>query len=128
MTDAHASQLPEDPETAQHVPVLLDAVIDGLAITPGAWIIDATLGGGGHTAAILERSRPDGRVLGLDADPAAMRRVGERLADVVSAGRLVLARTAFADLESCAAEHDFLPVDGVLLDLGVSSFQLETPE
>lgn len=128
MTDAHASQLPEDPETAQHVPVLLDAVIDGLAITPGAWIIDATLGGGGHTAAILERSRPDGRVLGLDADPAAMRRVGERLADAVSAGRLVLARTAFADLESCAAEHDFLPVDGVLLDLGVSSFQLETPE
>ena len=128
MTDAHTAQLPPDPTTARHVPVLLDAVIDGLAVAPGAWIIDATLGGGGHTAAILEHSGPDGRVLGLDADPAAIRRVQESLADAVLAGRLVLAKTPFAELEICAAAHDFLPVNGVLLDLGVSSFQLETVE
>lgn len=126
MTDAHAAQIPPDPSDARHVPVLLEDVVDGLAIKPGAWIIDATLGGGGHTAELLERSRPDGRVLGLDADPAAIRRVRTRLADEVNAGRLVLARTAFAELEQCAADNGFLPVDGVLLDLGVSSFQLET--
>ena len=128
MTDVQEPQLPPDPTAARHIPVLLDAVLDGLAIAPGAWVIDATLGGGGHTAAILERSRPDGRVLGLDADPAAIRRVQQLLVDDLHSGRLVLAQTVFAQLERCAADHDFLPVDGVLLDLGLSSFQLETPE
>ncbi len=128
MMDAHTPLLPPDPDHAQHVPVLLEAVLDGLQISPGAWLIDATLGGGGHTAAMLDRAEPDGRVLGLDADPAAIRRVEERLADAVHAGRLLVAKTPFAELEKCAAALDFLPVDGVLLDLGVSSFQLETPE
>jgi len=128
MTDADTSQLPPDPAAAQHVPVLLAAVLDGLAVAAGAWVIDATLGGGGHTAAILERSGPDGRVLGVDADPAAIRRVRTLLADAVQAGRLVLAQSPFDKLEACVAAHHFAPVAGVLLDLGVSSFQLETPE
>jgi 16S rRNA (cytosine1402-N4)-methyltransferase len=102
--------------------------LDGLAIRPGAWMIDCTVGGGGHTEALLSRSAPDGRVLGIDADPAAIRRVSMRLADAVAAQRLVLFHGDFAQVEEAAATHAFAPVDGVLLDLGVSSFQLQTSE
>lgn len=117
-----------DPRGARHVPVLVEAVVAGLQVRQGGWYIDGTLGGGGHTAAILQGSGPDGRVLGLDADPAAIRRVEQALADAVAAGRLVLLQAHFERLEEVAAEKNFLPVDGVLLDLGVSSFQLETAE
>ena len=117
-----------DPSGARHTPVMVAEMLAGLHVRPGAWTIDGTLGGGGHAAAILERSGPDGRVLALDADPAAIRRVGDVLADAVAAGRLVLVQTEFERLEQVAAENGFLPVDGVLLDLGVSSFQLETAE
>jgi 16S rRNA (cytosine1402-N4)-methyltransferase len=106
----------------------LGAVLAGLQVRSGGWYVDGTLGGGGHTAAILQASSPDGRALGLDADPAAVRRVENALADAVMAGRLVLMQTAFERLEEAAAEKSFLPADGVLLDLGVSSFQLETAE
>ena len=71
---------------------------------------------------------PDGRILGIDADPAAIRRVEQLLPDEVSSGRLVLFQATFDRLEQVAAEVGFAPVDGILLDLGVSSFQLETPE
>lgn len=118
--------LPPDPTGATHIPVLLAEVLAGLAIGPGARVIDATLGGGGHTAAILARSAPGGQVLGIDADPAALRRVAERLADAVAAGRLRTAAGNFGNLEQLAIAHDFLAVDAILLDLGVSSFQLET--
>lgn len=116
-----------DPATAHHTPVLLTQVLDGLAVQPGAWIVDGTVGGGGHTEALLARSAPDGRVLGIDADPAAIRRVSVRLADALASSRLVLHQSGFARLEEVAAAHAFAPVDGVLFDLGVSSFQLQTP-
>lgn len=119
---------PADPPQASHAPVLLDECLDGLAVKPGGRYIDGTLGGGGHTGAILDRSAPDGRVLGLDADPAAIRRVGESLAEPVDRGRLLLEHTHFAAMEAVAAAYSFVPVDGILLDLGLSSFQLETPE
>lgn len=117
-----------DPADASHTPVLLTQVLDGLAVHPGAWVIDCTIGGGGHTEAMLARSAPDGRVLGIDADPAAIRRVSMRLADAIAAHRLVLHHEDFAQIEAVAAAHAFAPVDGVLLDLGVSSFQLQTSE
>jgi 16S rRNA (cytosine1402-N4)-methyltransferase len=117
-----------DPAAASHTPVLLTQSLDGLAVRPGAWMIDCTVGGGGHTEALLSRSAPDGRVLGIDADPAAIRRVSMRLADAVAAQRLVLFHGDFAQVEEAAATHAFAPVDGVLLDLGVSSFQLQTSE
>ena len=60
--------------TSQHIPVLLTEVMAGLQLQPGELAIDATLGGGGHTARILEVTAPTGRVLGLDADPAAIDR------------------------------------------------------
>lgn len=117
-----------DPADAYHTPVLLSQVLDGLDVKPGAWIVDCTVGGGGHTEALLARSAPDGRVLGIDADPAAIRRVSMRFADALASSRLILHQSEFVRLEEVAAAHAFAPVDGVLFDLGVSSFQLQTPE
>jgi len=91
-------------------------------------VIDGTLGGGGHTARILELSAPTGRVLGLDADPEAVERVAARLAGAVSAGRLIIVQANFGEMQAVAQAHGFTQVDGILLDLGVSSFQLETPD
>mgnify|MGYP003393733691 CR=1 FL=1 len=67
-------------------------------------------------------------LLALDADPAAIRRVAERLAGPLAEQRLILVQASFDQLASIVSEQRFAPVDGVLLDLGVSSFQLETPE
>ncbi len=95
---------------------------------PGASFVDCTAGGGGHSAAILEATAPSGRLLALDADPAAIRRVSVRLAEPLAAQRLLLLQTSFDRLAQVVEEYAFAPVDGVLLDLGISSFQLETPE
>ena len=119
---------PADPKDASHTPVLLAECLEGLAVRPGGRYIDGTLGGGGHSEAILQRSAPDGKVLGLDADPAAIRRVGERLGAEIAQGRLLVVHTAFERMAAVAEQHAFAPVDGILLDLGLSSFQLETPE
>ncbi|MEZ4640781.1 MAG: 16S rRNA (cytosine(1402)-N(4))-methyltransferase RsmH [Caldilineaceae bacterium] len=116
-----------DPEGAAHIPVLLAEVLEALQVRPGGRYIDGTLGGGGHTAEMLAQSAPDGRVLGLDADPAAIRRVTQRLADEIASNRLTLVQTPFEKMKEVADLADFDPVDGILLDLGLSSFQLETP-
>lgn len=120
--------LAQDPEDAQHVPVLFDEVLDGLRLFAGAVIIDATLGGGGHTSAILERIGPKGRLLAIDADPAAIRRVSKRLASHIQAGQLLLHQESFENLAAAAAATGFNHVDGILFDFGLSSFQLETAE
>ncbi|MCL4833636.1 MAG: 16S rRNA (cytosine(1402)-N(4))-methyltransferase RsmH [Caldilineaceae bacterium] len=122
------SATPADPTGALHLPVLLAESLEGLAVKSGGRYIDGTLGGGGHTEAILQASGPDGQVMGLDADPAAIRRVQERLSQAIGQGRLLLVHTAFERMAEVAERHAFAPVDGVLLDLGLSSFQLETPE
>lgn len=119
---------PADPAGAQHIPVLQEEVLAGLDVQPGGRYIDGTLGGGGHTRAILHASQPDGRVLGLDADPAAIRRVQAALAQPAETGRLLLVQTPFDQMEVIARREGFAPVDGVLLDLGLSSFHLETPQ
>jgi len=93
-----------------------------LAPAPGSLQIDATLGGGGHTERILEASSPDGRLLGLDADGAAIARVRERLTRF--GDRLVLRQANFRDLGSVAPSAGFGQVDGLLFDLGLSSYQL----
>jgi 16S rRNA (cytosine1402-N4)-methyltransferase len=112
----------------QHVPVMLEEVLRFLQPRPGSHYIDGTLGGGGHTAAILERSAPDGRVLGIDTDVQALARVRERLAEYVENGRLVLVHGNFAGLARIADEAGFGSVQGVLLDLGFSSDQMENPQ
>ncbi len=115
-----------DPQGAQHTPVLLDEVLRNLQIRPGSLVIDGTLGGGGHTSAILAASAPDGRVLGIDADPAARRRTRQRLAEPVAQERLVIVAGRLMEIESTAQAAGFAAVDAILLDLGVSSFQLDT--
>jgi 16S rRNA (cytosine1402-N4)-methyltransferase len=110
----------------EHLPVLAEEVISMLAPASGSLQIDATLGGGGHTERILEASDPDGRLLGLDADGAAIARVRERLARF--GDRLVLRQANFRELASVAPAAGFGAVDGLLFDLGLSSFQLADAE
>ncbi len=112
----------------QHVPVMLEEVLKYLQPEPGGHYIDGTLGGGGHTEAILERSAPDGKVLGIDTDVEALARVRERLAESVSSGRLVLAQGNFAELARIVDEAGFVSIQGILLDLGFSSHQMDDAE
>jgi len=105
-----------------HEPVLLAEVLAQLAPAEGGRFLDGTVGAGGHAAAILERTAPSGRLLGLDRDPAALeiaRGELERFGD-----RAILVRSNFALCDRVAGEHGFEALDGVLLDLGLSSIQL----
>jgi 16S rRNA (cytosine1402-N4)-methyltransferase len=112
---------------ATHIPVLADEVMSMLAPAPGSLQIDATLGGGGHTERILEATDPDGRLLGLDADGAAIARVDGRLRPRFG-DRLVLRQANFRQLATIAREAGFEKVDGALFDLGLSSDQLADTE
>jgi 16S rRNA (cytosine1402-N4)-methyltransferase len=111
---------------AEHLPVLAEEVMSMLSPASGSLQIDATVGGGGHTERILEATDPDGRLLGLDADGAAIARVGQRLGRF--GDRLVLRQANFRDLRTVAPASGFVAVDGLLFDLGLSSFQLADTE
>ena len=89
----------------------------------GGWVIDGTVGMGGHAEAMLERSGADVRLLGLDADPGALEQAGARLGRFGDRVRLVHA--SFADLDATAATHGVSEARAILLDLGVSSWQLD---
>ena len=105
-----------------HEPVLLAEVLAQLDPREAGRFLDGTLGAGGHAEAILDRTAPSGRLLGLDVDPAALeeaRRVLARFGD-----RAVIVRANFAVCDDVAREHGFDALDGVLLDLGLSSIQL----
>lgn len=106
-----------------HLPVLVAEVLDSLAPRAGGAYIDCTVGGGGHAEAVLEASSPDGRLLGLDADPRALARAHQRLERFGARVRLVHAN--FRELRRVATEHGFVNVQGVLFDLGLSSLALE---
>jgi 16S rRNA (cytosine1402-N4)-methyltransferase len=106
-----------------HVPVMADEVVEMLAPQAGSSHIDATLGGGGHAERILTSSHPDGRLLGLDADGAAIARVRARL-EPRFGDRLHLRQANFRELSAVAPEEGFGEIDGCLFDLGLSSFQL----
>ena len=112
---------------AGHLPVMLDEVLAMLAPAPGSLQVDATLGGGGHAQRILTASAPDGRLLGLDADPAAIARVAARLQPAFG-DRLVLRQANFRELADVAPAAGFGLVDGFLFDLGLSSYQLADAE
>jgi 16S rRNA (cytosine1402-N4)-methyltransferase len=106
-----------------HIPVLAVEVMSMLAPAPGSLQLDATVGGGGHTERILEATSPDGRLLAIDADGAAIERVRARLGDRFG-DRLVLRRTNFRELPDVALDAGFDHLDGALFDLGLSSHQL----
>lgn len=111
---------------ASHIPVLLDEVLKGLNLHPGQRYIDGTLGVGGHAEAILQTIAPDGQVLGLDADPVALNSARQRLAPYND--RVHLVNANFSQLATIAHSYDFVPVHGILLDLGLSSMQLGDAE
>jgi 16S rRNA (cytosine1402-N4)-methyltransferase len=108
-----------------HIPVLTAALLDHLQLQAGARCIDATIDGGGHTRALLERTAPDGAVLGIDRDPELATAVRRTLSEAVAAGRLQLACGDFRELTRIATVHHFAAVQAVVFDLGVSSFHLD---
>ncbi len=114
-------------ETAVHIPVLFEEVMaafDGLGDRP-ARLIDGTLGNGGHAAGLLKR-HPRLELLGIDRDDEALERAARTLA--FAADRVRLRHGVYSELATCAGELGWTEVDGVLLDLGVSSPQLDTAE
>ena len=110
----------------QHHPVLTQEVLSWLDLQPGATVVDGTLGAGGHAAAILERTAPDGILLGFDVDPDALAAAATRLHD--DAHRVRLAQESFRNLDTGIHRLGFEQVDAIVLDLGVSSYQLDTRE
>ena len=114
---AHASG------AAGHTPVLLAETLAALAPRPGGRYLDGTFGGGGHSRAILDASAPDGVVVALDADPAAVARARALAAEPGVGERLRPIHANFAELAVVAGREGVAPLDGVLLDLGLSSFQ-----
>ena len=106
-----------------HLPVMLTEVILALSPHPGSFQIDATVGGGGHAVRILEAATPGGRLLGIDADARAIGRSRQRLADY--GDRAVVRQANFESMADVANENGFESVDGILMDLGVSSQQLD---
>jgi len=119
-------------EGIEHCPVLADEALTGLNAQPGGCFIDGTVGGGGHTQLLLRRTSSadkagNGRVLGLDADPEAVERVRRRFPEEINTGRLRLVHTPFDQMARVAGQQGFAAVDGILLDLGLSSYQLDTP-
>jgi 16S rRNA (cytosine1402-N4)-methyltransferase len=111
--------------TQRHIPVLLPEVLDALAPLGAGTFIDGTFGAGGYTSAILYAA-PTARVLAIDRDPTAVA-AGQGLVGETG-GRLTLVEGTFGELERIAADAGFAPADGVVLDIGVSSMQLDDPE
>ncbi len=118
---------PEPGAGGSHVPVLYQPVLAGLRPRPGGTYIDGTVGAGGHAEGLLAASAPDGRLLGLDRDPAALAVAHRRLSPFGQ--RVRLEQASYTRLAEIAprAWPDFVPVDGILLDLGLSSLQLGDP-
>jgi 16S rRNA (cytosine1402-N4)-methyltransferase len=110
-------------EMLSHASVLLNEVIGYLNPLPGGRFIDATVGAGGHTRAILERTSPDGAVLAFDQDEAAIAQAKETLQSFGS--RVTFVHANFAGIASLASQYGFLGCDGVLADIGVSSMMLD---
>jgi 16S rRNA (cytosine1402-N4)-methyltransferase len=108
---------------ARHMPVLLPEMLRHLSVTEGGRYIDGTFGGGGYSRAILEQG---GLVLAIDRDPTAIKRGAELVNH--SGGRLQLVQGSFSDLDAHANAAGIAPVDGVVLDVGVSSMQLDEAE
>ena len=110
---------------AVHRPVLLEEVLQHLAVGSGRRFVDATLDGGGHATALLQRAAPEARVLGIDRDPELITQVRGTLATEVDSGRLLLASGSFQALTRIVCARRFEPVDGILFDLGLSSYHLD---
>lgn len=110
----------------RHRPVMVETLLEFLAPRPGGRYVDGTVGDGGHTKAVLEATAPTGRVLGIDRDPAMVARAARRLAPFGE--RIMLVHGDYRDLARHLTEAGWKEIDGMLLDLGLSSHHLETSE
>jgi len=110
----------------KHVSVLLDECIEGLAVKPDGIYVDGTLGGAGHAFHVCERLSEKGQFIGIDQDEAAIRTSTERLQPF--GNRVHLVRSNYVNVKQVVKELQIDKVDGILLDLGVSSYQLDTKE
>lgn len=123
-TRSEVEQRPTHTET-RHEAVMLNEALEWLQVKPGGRYLDGTLGGGGHTRELLERSAPTGRVISLDVNRRALESASKNLA--AYGDRAVLVEENFRWLDRIAEERDLVPLDGVFLDLGFSSDELEDP-
>lgn len=110
----------------KHTSVLLEETVDGLAIKPDGIYVDATLGGGGHAYEVCKRLNSKGSFIGIDQDAAAIEAAGARLLDFGE--RVTIIRSNYCDMKPRLHEIGIDKVDGIVLDLGVSSYQLDTAE
>lgn len=110
----------------QHIPVLFHEVLDTLNLIPGGLYVDGTVGAGGHAQGILKAISPEGKLLGLDRDPAALEIAESRLAEF--GNQVVLIHSSYSRLKLHLNNLNWKTVDGILLDLGLSSMQLDNPE
>jgi len=108
-----------------HTPAMLEEVLDYLNLGPGKTIVDATIGTGGHSEKILERISPGGKLIGIDRDLESLRVAKERLKNFSSASTFVQGN--FMNIDTILKELNIKKVDGLLFDLGISSFQLDNP-
>jgi len=120
--------MPSTPKHSEfsHRPALLEECLNALDLRPGSIVVDGTVGGGGHAVAILERTAPDGILIGLDLDADAIRESTKRLEPF--GDRVTLIQESFRNLDEVVTRCGAPRVDAVLLDLGVSSYQLDSPE
>lgn len=111
-----------------HIPVLKKEIIEYLNPKPNENFIDCTFGQGGHTAALLEKNGPDGKVLGIEADPELYKKfqLAENPNDKFQmSNRLILVNDSYTNLKNIVAERNFGPVNGIVMDLGLSSWHFE---
>ena len=126
MIDQEASLIRLTSKEAYHTPVMVNEALQGLEVKPGGLYIDCTVGDGGHAEAILGFRDASCSLLGLDLDDSAIRASSERLERYGS--RAILIRTSYVEAWDAATVHGFVPCDGVLMDLGLSSRQLDGAE
>lgn len=110
----------------KHVSVLLNETIDGLHIKSDGIYVDGTLGGGGHAYEVLKKLSPKGRLIGIDQDGEALEAAGERLKEFGE--QVTLVRENYCEIESVLDDLNIKKVDGIVLDIGVSSYQLDNLE
>lgn len=110
----------------KHVPVLFNECMENLKIKPDGIYVDGTLGGGGHSHGIGERLSKNGTLIGIDRDQDALKAAGERLADLEC--NVILVHSNYADIKEVLEDLDIDGIDGALLDIGVSSYQLDNSE
>lgn len=109
----------------KHIPIMLSQVIDGLAIDPDGIYVDGTLGGAGHSSEIVKRLSDKGRLIGIDQDEDAIKAASERLAGYK---QVTIVKNNYVNIKSVLSELGIEKVNGILLDIGVSSYQFDNPE